>query len=281
MVTYSCIWCLIALLILVRILQIAVLAPEIVLKSISAYIFFAIYSFTIFSSIFVAVQILFTRHKHAKIYSLIEDIDCIFATNVKVRIDYDQEAWKLLKQTLIYFVVIVAFLTGYLVSSGLTKPSLEMPLYALVSGVTNRMFCVMYINFMWIIHKRLQLLLDALQNYSAANLTNTNTIVFKKIDSICPFLRYRIDHLKMIYGKLWLLTDQLEQCFGPCLLMVMLLLCSIVTVNLYWLLITLMEITKEVSLGIGGKSDVGVWILLIVGLYYQGFFFVSLKKICA
>lgn len=242
---YAWFWCIFCLLLLARVLHLISNSDVFVQKSISGYIALVIFGITIFINIFVTAQVYRHRQQHARLYEIVQDIDRIFEDHLGVAPNYQQEAQLLLGKTWQYFMIILACISGFVASSYFSRHNLETIALTFLPGIGNRIFCLLYVNFMRLIYHRLQLILDVLKQ----------KIPNSKIELVrghpC-YERNKLLNLKEIYGKLWLLSDWMQQCFGFCLLAAVLLLSSVMVVNLYWLFLSLMGSSQEVFLGMGG-----------------------------
>lgn len=240
---YSWIWTSITVIFLIRTLQLATHTSVFLQKSISGYITFIMLGYTIGTNTFVNVKLFYTRHMHAKIYTTIKEIDQIFEKKLLIKFDYENEDQDLLKRTAISSIFIVICITAYVVSCFFTKQSAEITCYCLFPGICNRFFCIMYGNFIKLVRNRLRIIKSVL----------IKNIVYEKVQKESKNQEDKLDALKMAYGKLWQITIELEEALGFCLFIITILLCCIITVNLYWLLLYVMGFKSQVYLTPFGK----------------------------
>lgn len=251
LINYAGIWSLVVLLLFTRLLYLAAYVKVYVESSLSCYIMFAIYGSIVFTNFFITIQVLRSRKRHAEIYSIIEDVDQIFESHVQVLIDQKEEVRRLIRRICLYSIVIIAFLVGYICSHALTKPGQEIILYAVGPGIANRVFCMMYSNFIELLHHRLEKVQEAIEGSLTAS--NSSTALQFGVGKLDSFQTHRILCLKLIYGKVWTITETLERIFGICLLLNVLLLCVLITSNLYWMILIFMGFSEEAFLGFWGK----------------------------
>lgn len=228
---YSLIWTIIMSYFLIHSLKVSA-EIGVTFAGISGIITFVIIGFAIFTNIVISVEIYCTRKKHANLYNIITEVDQILVKELSVFYDFGKEIKWILRGTILRYLFISTFLVGYLVSSMITKEHNDVNMCVFIPGIANRVFCVLYGNFAEMIRNRLELLLDVLKGMEK-----------ERPDS---HRHHKIEVIKTAYGKLWTVSKELEECVGLSILIDVILLCSIVTVNIYWILISTLKSAEDI-----------------------------------
>lgn len=220
----------------------------------SVYIVVLSYNSTVFTHLFLVIYIYVTRATHISIYRDLDQIDREFERYVGQCIDRRAERKRLLQRFWLCFTFVVLCSVGYFISCWVTINSLDLVLHALVPGLMNRLYCLMYNNFIAMINNRLELILQCLEDLERIN---ENGIACEHLHPMATLYNItdttrRVRALRKIYGKLWMISNKMDRCFGLTLMIIILLICCATTTMLYWMLLGFMGYNSEVYLPFPG-----------------------------
>lgn len=228
---------------------------------ISVYIVILSYNSTIFTHLFLVIYIYATKSTHISIYRDLDQIDREFERHVGHHFDRKLEKKRLLQRFWLCFIFLFLCSVGYFVSCWFTINSLVLVLHALVPGLMNRVFCLMYNNFIAMINYRLEVILKCLEDLERVS---DNGIACEHLHPMATLYNItdttrKIRALRKIYGKLWMISNKMDRCFGLTLMIIILLICCATTTMLYWMLLGFMGYSSEVYLPFPGISKLFTW----------------------
>lgn len=229
-------------------IQIIFESPSYSKRSIGNGIIFSIYALTIFNGIFISIQMICKRQQHTRIFSQFESIDKLLQT-VNGSYHLKKDIKFVLRRTYLLIFFIVTCVMIYNLQYTMRGNSNFR--YVVVGGILNRVFCVMYDNYMVMVIQRLDAILKNVEQKRLWDSVSAFKIILgMESQPISSSHRDVMHHLKIVYSKLWKIADQMDEIFGYCILLNVLLLVYHIVTNLYWIILKVMGYSEDVFLNI-------------------------------